>query len=104
MTKQELINQVSQETGQTKAAIAETINSTISTIQNAVASGSSISFQGFVSFTPITKKALEGEVNGTKYSKPERHGVRVKVMSKFKELVENGVKGAKGAEDVQDEK
>jgi nucleoid DNA-binding protein len=101
MTKQELINKVSQETGQTKAAIAETINSTISTIQNAVANGSSISFQGFVSFTPIIKKALEGEINGNKYSKPERQGVRVKVMKTFKELVENGVQGA---EDVQDEK
>ena len=99
MTKQELINQVSQETGQTKAAIAETINTTISTIQNAVACGSSISFQGFVSFTPVMKKALNGEINGTKYSKPERQGVRVKVMSKFKELVENGAKGAEGAKD-----
>jgi len=78
MTKQDIINQVAKETGQTKSAIAETINKTISIIQNAVANGSSISFQGFISFTSITKKALEGEINGTKYSKPERYNVPTK--------------------------
>ena len=101
MTKQEIITQVSQVTGQTKSATEEAINTAIIIIQNAVASGNTVSIQGFISLTPVTRKAIEGDLNGVKYSKPERQGVKLKMMGKFKELVEYGAKDVQG---VQDEK
>ena len=97
MTKQHIINKTALLTGQSKAKTAETINQAIATIQEAVSNGITVSIQSFISITPITKKACEGEINGTKYSKPERQGIKLKAMKPFKDLVENGVKG------VQDE-
>ena len=97
-TQQDIINQTAQATGQSKAQTAETIKKAISIIQNMVASGTAVSINGFISLTPITKQACEGEINGTKYSKPERQGIKLKAMKPFKDLVENGAKG------IQDEK
>jgi len=98
MTKQHIINKTALLTGQTKSATEETINTAISLIKNVVASGITVSIQGFISLTPVTKKACEGEINGTKYSKPERKGIKLKAGKPFKDLVENGI------EEVQDEK
>jgi len=91
MTKQDIINQTAKTTGQTKATTVEIINEAISIIQNTVANGDTVSLQGFISLTPTTKKACEGEINGTKYSKPERQGIKLKAMQPFKDLVE-GIK------------
>ena len=55
-------------------------------------------FVRHLSLTPITKKAIEGEIGGTKYSKPERQGIKLKASKPFKDLVENGIAEA------QDEK
>ena len=98
MTKQHIINKTALLTGQSKSETAETINAAISLIKNVVASGITVSIQGFISLTPVTKKAIEGEINGTKYSKPERKGIKLKAMKPFKDLVENGIA------EVQDEK
>jgi DNA-binding protein HU-beta len=98
MNKSDLIKEVALSTGQSKAKTAETINQAIATIQEAVSNGLTVSLNGFISLTPITKKACEGEINGTKYSKPERQGIKLKAMKPFKDLVEAGAKG------VQDEK
>ena len=97
MTKQDIVNKVAQVTGQSKSATAETINQAIATIQEAVSNGITVSINSFISLTPITKKAIEGEINGTKYSKPERQGIKLKASKPFKDLVEAGVEG------VQDE-
>ena len=98
MTKQHIINKTALLTGQTKEQTAQTINAAISLIQQAVSSGITVSIQGFISLTPITKKAIEGEINGTHYSKPERKGIKLKASKPFKDLVENGIA------EVQDEK
>ena len=98
MTKQDIINQVAQITEQSKVKTAQTINQAIATIQEEVASGNTVSLQGFISLTPTTKKACEGEIGGTKYSKPERKGIKLKASKAFKDLVENGIA------EVQDEK
>ena len=91
MTKSDIINKVALLTGQSKSATAETINAAINIIQEAVSNGLTVSLQGFISLSPVTKKAVEGEINGTKYSKPERQGIKLKAMKPFKDLVENGV-------------
>ena len=101
MTKQHIINKTALQTGQSKAQTAETINTAISLIKDVVASGITVSINSFISLTPITKKAIFGEINGTKYSKPERQGIKLKASKPFKDLVENGVQGVGG---VQDEK
>jgi len=44
---------------------------------------------------PVTKKPIQGEINGTKYSKPERQGIKLKASKPFKDLVENGAKDEK---------
>jgi len=98
MTKQHIINKTALLTGQTKAQTEETINAVISLIKQAVSSGITVSIQGFISLTPVTKKAIEGEINGTHYSKPERKGIKLKAGKPFKDLVENGIAEA------QDEK
>ena len=91
MTKSDIINKVALLTGQSKSATAETINAAINIIQEAVSNGLTVSLQGFISLSPVTKKAVEGEINGTKYSKPERQGIKLKAMKPFKDLVEKGV-------------
>ena len=91
MTKSDIINKVALLTGQSKSATAETINSAINIIQNAVSSGTVVSIQSFISLTPITKKAIEGKIGDIQYSKPERQGIKLKAMKPFKQLVENGV-------------
>lgn len=98
MNKQDIINKTAQATGQSKQAVSETIKTAIVTIQEAVSCGITVSINGFISLTPITKKPIEGEINGTKYSKPERQGIKLKASKPFKNLVEAGVEG------VQDEK
>jgi len=90
MTKQDIINQVAHITGQSKAQTAQTINQAITIIQNAVASGITVSLNAFISLTPVTKKAISGEIGGTKYSKPERKGIKLKASKSFKNLVEAG--------------
>lgn len=91
MTKSDIINKVALLTGQSKSATAETINSAINIIQNAVSSGTVVSIQSFISFTPINKKGREYEINGIKIFKPEHQGIKLKAMKPFKQLVENGV-------------
>jgi len=91
MTNQHIINKVALQTGQSKYETAQTINAAISLIQQAVSSGITVSIQGFISLTPVTKKAIEGEINGTHYSKPERKGIKLKAGKHFKDLVESGV-------------
>ena len=95
MTKQHIINKTALLTGQSKAQTAETINTAISLIKTAVASGITVSINSFISLTPITKKAIEGEINGTKYSKPERQGVKCKISKKFQDFIENGLQDEK---------
>jgi len=98
MTKQDIINQTAQATGQSKSQTAQTINTAVDLIKDVVASGLTISIRSFISITPITKKAISGEINGTKYSKPERQGIKLKASKLFKDLVEKGVAGV---QDVQ---
>lgn len=88
MNKSDIINQTAQITGQSKSATAETINIAISIIQDAVSSGTVVSIQSFVSFTPINKKGREYEINGIKIFKPEHQGIRLKAMKPFKDKVE----------------
>jgi len=90
MTKQDIINEVAHITGQSKIKTAETINQAIATIKEAVASGLSVSLKGFISLAPITKKPISGEIGGTKYSKSERQGIKLKASKSFKDLVEAG--------------
>ncbi len=98
MTKSQLTEEVAKETSQSQVTVAKTLNSAIAIIQNMVASGTTVSINGFISLTPITKKACEGEINGTKYSKPQRQGIKLKASKPFKDLVEAGTQG------VQDER
>ena len=90
MTKQHIINKTALLTGQSKSETAETINQAIAIIKEAVASGLIVSLKGFISLTPITKKPISGEIGGTKYSKPERQGIKLKASKSFKNLVEAG--------------
>ncbi|MDF1883693.1 HU family DNA-binding protein [Sulfurimonas sp. SAG-AH-194-C21] len=62
MTKQDIVNQTAQATGQSKAQTAETINKAISIIQQAVSSGITVSIKFFISITLITKKPISGEI------------------------------------------
>ena len=101
MTKQDIINEVAQITGQSKIKTAQTINQAIIIIQEAVASGIAVSLNGFISLTPVTKPSCEGEINGTKYSKPQRQGIKLKASKPFKDLVENGVQVVEGVQDAQ---
>ena len=91
MTKQDIINQTSQITGQSKSQTAKTISQAIATIQEAVSNGLTVSLQGFISLIPITKKAIEGKIGDIQYSKPERQGIKLKASKPFKDLVEKGV-------------
>ncbi len=93
MTKTDIINKVALLTGQSKSQTAQTINTAIDLIKDVVASGLGISIRSFISITPITKKAISGEIGGTKYSKPERPGIKLKAMKHFKDLVEYGTQG-----------
>lgn len=96
MTKQHIINKIALSTGQSKAQTAEIINAAISLIQTAVASGITVSIQGFISLTPVTKKAIiEAKIGDTTYSKPERKGIKLKASKPFKDLVENGIQDEK---------
>lgn len=90
ITKSDLINQVSLSIGQSKSQTAETINKAISIIQDAVANGTVVSLQSFISLTPVTKKGREYEINGFKTFKPEHQGIKLKAMKPFKDLVEKG--------------
>ena len=94
MNKTDIINQTAQTTGQSKTKTAETINQAIATIQEAVSNGITVSLQSFISITPITRKACEGQIGDIHYSKPQRQGIKLRAMKPFKNLVET-----KGAED-----
>ena len=101
MTKSQLTEEVAKETSQSKSTVAKTLNSAIAIIQNMVASGTAVSINGFISLTPITKQAISGEINGTKYSKPKRQGIKLKASKPFKDLVENNVQGIEGVQDAK---
>ena len=95
MNKTNLIDTVSKSTNQSKATTAEIINSLIAIIQDAVANGTAVSIQGFISLQPINKKASSGSLDGKDWSKPEHQAIKLSAMKPFKQLVENGVQNEK---------
>ena len=60
MNKQELINAVSNETGSTKTAAAETIDAFLATVTNALAKGDAVQLIGFGSFSTGARAARTG--------------------------------------------
>ena len=95
MTKQHIINKTALLTGQSKAQTTETINTAISLIKNVIVSGLTVSIQGFISLKPVIRRAIKGEIGGSKYDISERKGVKCKISKKFQDFVENGLQDEK---------
>ena len=60
MNRQELIEQISDATGDTKAATGRFLDAFISTVEKSVASGDKVSLVGFGSFEAVERKARQG--------------------------------------------
>ena len=93
--KTDIIKQAALATGQSQVATKETIEATIKIIQQAIVSGDTVSFLGFLSFIPVTIKEKQGKVNGLEYSKPEHNGVKLKSSKVFRDLIEAGIQDEK---------
>ena len=60
MNKADLVDQVAARTGQTKVAVAATIEATIDVIIESVAGSESVTLSGFGTFEPRKRKARTG--------------------------------------------
>ena len=60
MNKADLVDEVAAQTGQTKVAVAATIEAMMDTIVAAVAEGRSVTLSGFGTFEPRKRKARTG--------------------------------------------
>lgn len=60
MNKADLVDEVAAQTGQTKVAVAATIEAMMDTIVAAVAEGRSVTLSGFGTFEPRQRKARTG--------------------------------------------
>jgi len=60
MNRQELIEHISESTGETKAACERFLDAFIKTVQSTVASGDKVSLVGFGRFETISTKARQG--------------------------------------------
>ena len=60
MNRQELVQQIAQQTGQTQTAVSEVLNSFVSTVQDAVAAGDKVTLVGFGTFEVTERAARTG--------------------------------------------
>ncbi|QCT95410.1 HU family DNA-binding protein (plasmid) [Stutzerimonas degradans] len=60
MTRQELVKAVAEKAGQSQAAVNETLNALIATIQDSVAAGDKVALVGFGTFEPVSRPEREG--------------------------------------------
>ena len=60
MNKADLIDQVAEQTGQTKVAVAASIEAAMAVIVDAVAESESVTLSGFGTFEPRERKARTG--------------------------------------------
>ncbi len=60
MNRQELVQQIAQQTGQTQTAVSEVLNSFVSSVQDAVASGDKVTLVGFGTFEAAERAARIG--------------------------------------------
>ncbi|EEH60301.1 uncharacterized protein MICPUCDRAFT_50393 [Micromonas pusilla CCMP1545] len=73
----------------TKAQAEAALEALIGGIKSSVASGQRVTFQGFGSFTPVTKASRMVQTpKGVKMQLPERKGLRFKISSEFKSAVQ----------------
>ena len=54
MNRQELVQQIAQQTGQTQTAVSEVLNSFVSSVQDAVASGDKVTLVGLALSRPLS--------------------------------------------------
>lgn len=60
MNRQELVQQIAQQTGQTQTAVSEVLNSFVSSVQDAVASGDKVTLVSFGTFEAAERAARIG--------------------------------------------
>ena len=60
MNRQELVQKIAQQTGQTQTAVSEVLNSFVSTVQDAVAAGDKVVLVGFGTFEVTDRAARTG--------------------------------------------
>lgn len=60
MNRQELVQKIAQQTGQTQTAVSEVLNSFASTVQDAVAAGDKVVLVGFGTFEVTDRAARTG--------------------------------------------
>lgn len=89
LAKAELIKQVAEDTGETKAAVERIINSLQENIIDAVADGKEIRLTNFASFSPETRSArvIKNPHTKEEISVPEMRVAKIKPLSKFRERV-----------------
>lgn len=91
MNRQELIENIAEVTGETKAAAGRFLDAFIDTVQDAVASGDKVSMVGFGNFTTLAVKSRKARNPATGELITLEATVRPKFTpgNKFKEMVKD---------------
>ena len=89
MKKSELVSKVAEATGLSKKDVANVIDATLKTIEEALKNGDKVSFIGFGSFEVVKRAARKAKVPGSGkiVEIPESKSVKFKVGKKLKEAV-----------------
>lgn len=90
-TKTELIAEVAEKSGSSKAEVERVINALQDSVIEHVAGGDEVRLSGFVSFAPAVRAArkMRNPSTGEEMTVPEKKVVRLKVMKRFKDAVES---------------
>lgn len=91
LSKADLIDEVAERTGESKAATSRLISALQDVIVETVAAGDEVRLTGFASFAPHTRAArtYRNPQTGESIESPATRTVSIKPGSKFKEVVKN---------------
>lgn len=89
LRKSELISEVAEKAGISKADAGRALNAVQEAVIQAVAEGKKVSLTGFVSFDPSVQSARNGRNprTGEEIFIPERRSVRIRPLKAFKEAL-----------------
>ena len=91
LSKSELIAEVAESSGESKAAVERVLTAFQDTIIDNVVAGEKVNVSGFVSFSPEVRQArtMRSPQTGEPIDVPETKVVRIRPLKHFKETVAN---------------
>lgn len=89
LNKADLVANIAEKTGETKAATERFVNAFQDLIIETVSKGEDVRLSGFASFTPATRAArtVKNPQTGESMEVPEKKTVRIKPLKKFVDSV-----------------